>query len=320
MAATAVDALRPELLAYGYQLLASVSAARELTDRAYERVGPAGGRSALFHAATSAWLAAPTPLRPLPTDLGGPSPDPRGTLVELREITWLEPFPDTMLGAGTGPVSLELVAALQRVPPRQRAALVLRDLHGWPVGDVATALGTSRDAVNSALRRGRPRLVVPEVVPPSLQAQQVLLAQYAEAFQQYDVAAIKALFDEDAVWEMPPFASWFKGVRNIGLLIATHCPAERPGDQVLVPVRANGRPAFAVYMRDPISRVHRAFQIQVLTLAVTGVIHAVAFFDLSLFDVFNLPDILTDVTQLMSDAHDATAPLTQRPEVTRRKR
>jgi RNA polymerase sigma-70 factor (ECF subfamily) len=118
---------------------------------------------------------------------------------------------------------------------------------------------------------------------------------------------------------MPPFASWFKGVRDIGLLISTHCPAERPGDQVLVPTKANGQPAFAVYMRDPVSRAHRAFQIQVLTLAVTGVVHAVAFFDLSLFDAFGLPTMLSDLTTMATDVHDSLGPQPQ-PEVSRRKR
>jgi RNA polymerase sigma-70 factor (ECF subfamily) len=317
----AATPLRPELVAYGYRMLASVGAAQDLADQAYQRAGPAADRAALFQAATAVCLGGPaSQRRPLPTDLGGPSLNPQGTLVEFNEVTWLEPFPDVLLGDTTGPVHLELVAALQQLPPRQRAVLVLRDLQGWPVGDVATVLDTSRDAVNGVLRRARSRFAVPQVVPPSDEAQRELLARYATAFEQYDLPAILQLFDENAVWEMPPFASWFQGVRNIGLLISTHCPAERPGDQVLVPTKANGQPAFAVYMRDPVTRVHRAFQIQVLTLAVTGVVHAIAFFDLSLFDAFGLPQLLTELPDMMSSVHDATGPAQQRPEVTRRRR
>ncbi|WP_410793555.1 nuclear transport factor 2 family protein [Kribbella sp. C-35] len=119
------------------------------------------------------------------------------------------------------------------------------------------------------------------------------MARYRAAFEQYDVPAIVTLFTDDAIWEMPPFTSWFRGARDIGRLISTHCPAERPGDQYLVPLTANGHPAFAVYMRDPKDDIHRAFQIQVLTLTATAIVHAVAFFDLTLFQTFNLPDLLT---------------------------
>jgi RNA polymerase sigma-70 factor (ECF subfamily) len=124
-----------------------------------------------------------------------------------------------------------------------------------------------------------------------------MLHRYAAAFEQYDVPTIVGFFTDDAIWEMPPYTSWFRGGRNIGRLISTHCPAKGPGDQVLLPIRANGQPGFAVYMRDPVENVHRAFQLQVLALTAAGIIHAVAFFDTTLFDAFNLPDLLTGLPE-----------------------
>jgi RNA polymerase sigma-70 factor (ECF subfamily) len=208
--------------------------------------------------------------RPLPSDVASPSEHPEGVLSENTEVLWLEPIPTHLMDAH--PIDLGLIAALQRLAPEQRAATVLH-LEGRPVlGPVAPA---------------------PLTPAPVLPSDEVLLAQYRAAFEQYDVPAIVSLFTDDAIWEMPPFTSWFRGARNIGRLISTHCPAERPGDQYLVPLRANGHPAFAVYMRDPKDNIHRAFQIQVLTLTATAIVHAVAFFDLSLFETFHLPDVLT---------------------------
>jgi len=131
-----------------------------------------------------------------------------------------------------------------------------------------------------------------------------LLSRWAQAFEDYDVDAITGLLTEDAVWEMPPFAAWFRGSAAIGRLIRAACPAEAAGDQVMVPVRANGQPGFALYMRDPATQSHRAFQIQVLTLTAAGVAHAVAFFDLSLFEAFGLPELLAD----LADSHPGSVP------------
>jgi len=201
---------------------------------------------------------------------------------------------------GVGHVGLEFVAALQRLPAEQRAALTLRDVERWPSTAIAEVLETSPFAIDNLIADARDRF---DPGPGHLTAadQRLLLERYALAFEQYDVPAIVELFDADAIWEMPPFTSWFRGPRNIGRLISTHCPAEGPGDQVLVPIKANGQPGFAVYMRDPVENVHRAFQIQVLTLTVTGIIHAVAFFDLTLFEAFNLPDLFTSLPDSQAD-------------------
>jgi RNA polymerase sigma-70 factor (ECF subfamily) len=118
-----------------------------------------------------------------------------------------------------------------------------------------------------------------------------LLSDYMAAFENYDVKRIVELLAEDAVWEMPPYLGWYQGSTAIGHLIETHCPAEAPGDQIMVPTSGNGQPAFALYMREP-DGAHRAFQIQVLTLTDRGVSHVSTFFDSTLFEQFGLPDVL----------------------------
>jgi RNA polymerase sigma-70 factor (ECF subfamily) len=242
-------------------------------------------------------------MRPLPTGLGGPSRDPSGKLAERPEVLWLEPVPDALVGGHRDTIGLELVAALQYLPPHQRVALILRDVEGWPTHEVAEVLDTTTATVDGLLIEARgqfdpgPSGVVDHTLPDQCE----LLERYARAFELYDVPAIVGLFADDAVWEMPPFTSWFRGAKNIGRLISTHCPAEGPGDQLLVPIKANGQPGFAVYLRDPVENVHRAFQLQVLTLTLTGIIHAVAFFDVSLFDAFSLPDLFTGLPESFAD-------------------
>jgi RNA polymerase sigma-70 factor (ECF subfamily) len=225
-------------------------------------------------------------------------------------VLWLEPVPDALVVperadpadvvAAKETVRLALVTALQHLPPRQRAVLVLRDVLRFSAAEVAEQLDTTAAAVNSMLQRAHAQLAEVDGDPdsarlPTDERQRQMLARWAEAFEAYDVDAIKALLTEDAVWEMPPFAAWFRGSNAIARLIRSACPAEGPGDQVMVPLVANGQPGFALYMRDPVTQAHRAFQIQVLTLTTAGVAHAVVFFDLTLFDVFGLPQLLSDL-------------------------
>ena len=120
---------------------------------------------------------------------------------------------------------------------------------------------------------------------------QQLLEDYVAAFEAYDVDRIIALLKSDAVWEMPPFTAWYQGSRAIHQLISNYCPADGPGDQRMVPMMANGQPAFGLYMRGP-DGVHRAFQIQQLEIRDGRVAHVVAYFDTSLFATFGLPEVL----------------------------
>ena len=308
------DPFRRELLAHCYRMLGSVHDAEDLVQETYLRAWKAferfEGRSSLrtwlYSIATRACLTAleQRNRRPMPSDFGGPSNDPQGTLPERPEVPWLEPIPDALAGGDPNDpaaivtsresLRLALVAALQHLPPRQRTVLLLRDVLKWRAAEVAELLETSTASVNSALQRARAQLdeVAPsedDVVEPADPDQRMLLDRYVTAFHNADVPAIVELFKEDAVWEMPPILAWFSGRDDIGRVIAFQCAPER-GELRLVPTMANGQPAFGVYRRGA-DGVHHAFQIQVLTVGPAGITHVGAFFDTTLFATFGLPDV-----------------------------
>ncbi|TDC49902.1 sigma-70 family RNA polymerase sigma factor [Jiangella ureilytica] len=313
------DPYRRELLAHCYRMLGSVHDAEDLVQetylrawRAYDRFEDRSSlRTWLYRIATNACLTAleSRGRRPMPTGLGGPSTEPAGDLIERSEVPWLEPLPDVAIGAdnadGVDPatvvtsresVRLALVAALQHLPPRQRAVLVLRDVLRWKAAEVADLLETSPAAVNSMLQRAHAQLdrVAPspdDAVEPLTPETRELLDRYVTAFENYDVDAIVRQLTEDAVWEMPPFAAWFVGSADIGELILVQCPMKAPGDLRIVRISANGQPALAQYLRGA-DGVHRPFAIQVVTAGPAGISHVGQFFDLSLFPLFGLPDAL----------------------------
>ncbi|WP_157250758.1 sigma-70 family RNA polymerase sigma factor [Nonomuraea typhae] len=312
------DPLRRELLAHCYRMLGSVHDAEDTVQETYVRAwraydkfeGRSSVRTWLYKIATTRCLTAldKQGRRPLPTGLGQPSARGEGPLSEPAELDWLEPVPDEAVGAdGRDPatvvtsresIRLALVAALQYLPPRQRAVLILRDVLQWRAAEVADLLDTTTTAVNSILQRARAQLA--EVSPaedqlaePDERSQRELLDRYMHAFESYDIDAIVKVFTEDAVWEMPPFPGWYQGAANIGRLIATHCPAKKPGDLRLVPCQANGQAAFGMYLRGE-DGVYRPFALPVLTLSKEGVSHVSQFFDLKLFDVFGLPATLPE--------------------------
>ncbi|MFD4182844.1 sigma-70 family RNA polymerase sigma factor [Rhodococcus sp. NPDC058514] len=307
---------RRELLAHCYRMSGSVHDAEDLVQevylkawRAYEKFeGRSSLRTWLYRIATTTCLTAleSKGKRPLPTGLGAPSSDPAGELIEQGEVPWLEPIPDALLGtAASDPavvatsresIRLALIAALQFLPPKQRAVLILREVLAWPAADVGELLGISTAAVNSALQRARAQIdqaapAEDAVMEPVKPDQRELLDRFMAAFETYDMAALKELFTEDAVWEMPPFVGWYQGPEAIRTLIENNCPAQGPGDMKLIPTVSNGQPAFAMYMRGP-DGVHRAFQLQVVSLGPSGVDHVTAFFDVSLFAKFGLPETL----------------------------
>jgi RNA polymerase sigma-70 factor (ECF subfamily) len=310
------DRFRPELLAHCYRMLGSVHDAEDLVQETYLRAwrsmdrfeGRSSMRTWLYRIATNVCLTAleSRNRRPLPSDFSEESSHPRGPLVQQPEVPWLEPVPDAMVaGERDDPASivtaresvrLAFIAALQHLPPKQRAVLILRDVLRWRAAEVAELLDTTTVAVNSLLQRARAQLdeVAPTegaVVEPTSPAQRELLDRYVAAFESYDIAGIVKLFTEDAVWEMPPYTGWYQGAETIGELIACNCPAKGPGDMTLVPTAANGQPAFGVYMRAD-DGIHRAFQLHVLSVAGDRVTHVVSFFDLTLFSAFGLPESL----------------------------
>ena len=147
-------------------------------------------------------------------------------------------------------VRLAFVAALQHLTPPQRAVLILRDVLAWQASEVAAALDLSVAAVNSSLQRARAHLASSTRTPMSRSSRWTtrtpvqLLEDYVEAFETYDVDRIISLLKSDAVWEMPPYTAWYQGSEAIHKLISNYCPAAAPGDQRMIPVMANGQPAF----------------------------------------------------------------------------
>ena len=241
------DAFRPELLAHCYRMLGSVHDAedqvQETLVRAWRSYGEFEGRASLrtwlYRIATNACLRAleNRGRRPLPSGLGGPRDDPAAPPDgPTSEIAWLQPIPDAMFVpeaadpaatvASRQSMRLALVAALQYLPPRQRAVLLMRDVLRWRAAEVAEMLDTTTAAVNSTLQRARAQLeqVAPaedDVYEPSDPQQRALLDRYATAFENADVPGLMELLRADAVFEMPPQRMWFAGREPIGCFLAT---------------------------------------------------------------------------------------------------
>ncbi|MFC4495154.1 sigma-70 family RNA polymerase sigma factor [Streptomyces ovatisporus] len=305
---------RRELLAHCYRMMGSVHDAEDLVQDTYLRAWRAAdrfeGRSSLrtwlYRIATNACLTAieSRGRRPLPSGLGAPSDDPERPVVEAPDVPWLEPVPDAMFRGEqpSDPASvvvsrssmrLALVAALQHLPPRQRAVLLLREVLKWRAAEVAELLETTTASVNSALQRARAQLQSAELTEDELSeptdpAQRELLDRYAKAFENSDVTAIVQLFKEDSVWEMPPFPEWFRGRDAIARLIGAQCPIG-PGEGLMLPTAANGQPAFALYSRHE-GGDYLPFQLHVLTLDGEHVQRVTAFFGDDLFRKFGLPE------------------------------
>jgi RNA polymerase sigma-70 factor (ECF subfamily) len=314
------DPFRPELLAHCYRMLGSVHDAedqvQETLIRAWRSYGEFEGRASLrtwlYRIATNACLRAleNRSRRPLPSGLTEPSGDPEAPLAAARpEVLWLQPLPDALLrkefadpasvATSRASVRLALIAALQYLPPRQRAVLILRDVLGWRASEVAGLAGISTAAANSVLQRARAHLkqVAPaqdEIREPAEPEQRTLLDRYAAAFENADVTALTQLLRDDAVFEMPPLPTWFAGRERIGRFLASRVFV-RPGDFAMVLTAANGQPAFAAYLRGH-DGVHRAHAVQVLTVPASGIAHVVSFNQPGLFPMFGLPQTLPPAT------------------------
>jgi RNA polymerase sigma-70 factor (ECF subfamily) len=310
------DPFRAELLAYCYRMLGSVHDAedqlQETLIRAWRSYGGFRGQSSLrtwlYRIATNACLRAleNRGRRPLPSGLGGPGEDTAAPLAAARpEVPWLQPIPDALLRGGPDdPASivtsrasmrLALIAALQYLPARQRAVLILRDVLGWRAAEVAELLDSTTAAVNSVLQRARAQLdrVAPaedEMHEPADPDDRALLDRYATAFENADIGALMRLLREDAVLEMPPLPTWFAGREQVGRFLGSTVLGE-PGSFRLVATAANGQPALAGYLREQ-DGVHRAHGIMVLTVTGSRVARIVSFNDPGLFPAFGLPQAL----------------------------
>ncbi|MGW4721941.1 sigma-70 family RNA polymerase sigma factor [Streptomyces sp. NPDC004291] len=269
-----LDKYRRELTGYCYRMLGSSFEAEDAVQdtmvRAWKALDSFEGRSSLrswlYRIATNVCLDAlhAGNRRARPMDLTSPTPVARAQLVKQPEITWLEPVPDgRVLPSVADPaeaavsretVRLAFVAALQHLPPKQRAVLILREVLAWRASEVAELLDTSVASVNSALQRARATLAeqapaASDPADPLDEEQKALLERYVAAFEGYDMKALTALLHEDATMSMPPYDLWLQGHENIvGWMLGV---GEVCAGSKLVPTVANGSPAFAQYHPDP---------------------------------------------------------------------
>jgi RNA polymerase sigma-70 factor, ECF subfamily len=306
------DSYRKELLAHCYRMLGSVDEAEDQVQETLLRAwrshrefeGRSSMRTWLYRIATNSCLRAleTRARRPLPSGLGAPADDASVPLSgPALDVPWLQPMPDAMIaGSAADPASvvtsrtgvrLAMIAALQYLPGRQRAVLILRDVLGWHAAEVADLLGISEAAANSALQRARSRMArlapaeetIGEPDEPRLRD---ILERYATAWESADVAALTELLRGDAVMEMPPLLTWFAGRSVIGEFLA-RIVLPRPGDFRMLPVAANGQPGFAAYVRE--GGRYQAHAIQVLTFSADRISRIVSFNDAALFPAFELP-------------------------------
>lgn len=302
------DPYRRELLAHCYRMLGSLHDAEDTVQETYLRAwrgydgyeGRASLRTWLYTIATRACLRAleTRGRRALPSGLAGPSDDPDAPLgPPSTDIPWLEPFPDADPRAGDPAaiavsresIRLALIAALQHLPARQRAVLILRDVLRWRAHEVAGLLDTSTTAVNSALQRARAQLAGLDsglASGPIDARQRELLDRYVAAFETSDIDGLVRLLRRDAVLEMPPYATWFRGAEAIGRFLPPRLGP--PGHMRAIVTTANGQPAHAIYTRGADGR-HHAHALAVLTVAGGAIARLTVFHDARLVSAFGLP-------------------------------
>lgn len=306
---------RRELTAHAYRMLGATSEAEDAVQDALLRAwrnyegfeGRAALRSWLYKITTNVCLdmLGSSQRRARPMDLGParsadtPLPDP------LAEVTWIEPIPDSrVLPAGGDPadvaelrdsIRLAFIAALQHLPPQQRAVLILREVLRWKAQEVAELLDTSVASVNSALQRARASIEAHDMQSSDQaddmdEEQKALLARYVDAFERYDMDSLTALLREDATWNMPPYDLWLQTHEDIVkwcLGPGIGCQGSR-----LVPTVANGCPAFGQYKPDPAGGL-APWSLQVLEISEGEIVGITFFLDTQrFFPLFGLPDHL----------------------------
>jgi len=307
-----LEPYRGELTGYCYRMLGSPfeaeDAVQETLIRAWRGLdrfeGRAQLRSWLYRIATNVCLDMldGRQRRARPMDLGpAAEPDP-ALLNTLPETTWIQPIPDGLLAPEGDPadvavaretIRLAFVAALQHLPPRQRATLILCEVLRWKATEVAELLETSVASVNSALQRARATLAAADLDADPVPLDEVdatLLARYVAAFEEYDIEALTSLIREDAIQSMPPFDMWLRGRDDIftwwwGPGIGCR------GSRVLPAGSANGAPAFGQYKPSPSGDGYEPWALQVLRLSPAGGIAELTFFldTETLFPLFGLP-------------------------------
>jgi RNA polymerase sigma-70 factor (ECF subfamily) len=309
---------RAALHAHCYRMLGSLPDAEDALQESLLRAwrglprfeGRSSLRSWLYTIATNACLKAieRRPRRVLPLDYGGPGDPDDGPGRPLVESVWIDPYPDREIGLEDGlaapearyeqreSVELAFIAALQQLPVRQRAVLILRDVLGLSGAETAAALETTTASVYSALQRAHRTLdqrrldrsqqaTLRSLGDPALAE---IVDAYVNAWERCDVDAVVAMLTEDAVLAMPPFPAWFRGRADVGAFLASRPLA--PGMRWrLVPTWANGQLAFAHYTWDRARGGFRPHGINVITLAGERVAGIMAYIDASTITAFGLP-------------------------------
>jgi RNA polymerase sigma-70 factor (ECF subfamily) len=310
---------RRELQAHCYRMLGSPEEARDQVQetflRAFRKLGTleaksgrASLRSWLYAIATRSCLDALEQRRPRQMVIGNfTASDPRAPLLPpVEQARWVEPFPDGWLGdEEPGPdarysqresIALALTAALQLLPPRQRATLLLRDVLGLAAVETAALLETTVAAVNSALQRARATLEQARAEEPEMprslhtDEERALLDRYLEAWHQADTGRLIALLREDAAFEMPPLPSWYLGADAIAAFLGAGLFRDARGRYKMIATGANGMPAAAAYERDDESGLFHPRGIHVLLVENGAIRRISAFLIPSLFPIFGLPD------------------------------
>jgi len=314
-----VEPYRRELQVHCYRILGSAQDAEDALQEtllsAWRGLGGFEGRASirtwLYQVATNRCLnalrsASRRPQMNWPV-AGVDPPEP----TRLGEVSWLEPYPDVLLeglaDSAPGPearyeateaISLAFVTALQLLPPRQRAVLILRDVLGFRASEAAGILRTSEESVTSALKRARATLqrqLAPAErrdppPPPDSAAERELVARLTRAYDAGDVDGIVAMLTDDVLLTMPPVPLEYQG-RELAARFLTVVAFRQGRTYRLVATRANGQPAFGIYVRDPVTGIAHAMGLQVLTLAGNRIC-AIARFDNSVLPRFGLPRTL----------------------------
>ncbi|MEV1172358.1 sigma-70 family RNA polymerase sigma factor [Nonomuraea sp. NPDC049784] len=320
--ATLFERHRRELRVHCYRMLGSFDEAEDLVQEtflhAWKGLGGFEGRSTLrawlYRIATNACLDAldGRARRVLPHHLTAPS-DPSSGPVPRTDIAWLQPFPDRLwepvepseaepdsAAVAKETIELAFLAAIQHLPPRQRAVLILRDVLGWSSKQAATLLDGSVASVNSALQRARATLRehLPErrlewaQSPETSEQERAVLRRYMDAVERADLAAVADLLAQEVRTTMPPWPIWFQGRDQVMAALAASWDVGSPdyvGRFRMVPIRANGQPAVASYVRGLDDLAYHAFAIGVLRIEDGHIAEITAFHDTGLFPAFDLP-------------------------------
>jgi len=307
-----LEQYRVELTAYCYRMLGSVDAEDAVQEtfirawRSFDRFeGRSSLRSWLYRIATNVCfdMLESRKRRARPMDLGPAGEPVVENLATRPEVTWIEPMPDGRIVADGDPaevaesretIKLAFVAALQHLPPKQRAVLILCEVLRWQASEVAELLETSVASVNSALQRARAtletsKLDAAEAGPAVDEDDAELLARYVEAFERYDMEALTSLIHEDAKQSMPPFDLWLSGRDDIFSWWVGPGNGCR-GSRVIPVTAANGSPAFGQYKPNDSGDGYEPWALQVLEIENGKIVELTFFLDTeTVFPLFGLP-------------------------------